>query len=118
MSRAPDPTEPDRQGQNRTKSDFVRGPIPDRHGHTPIGVVRCAEDDVVKEGRGSALGNARRAKHSGGRSKVYARFALGVLRIENAPFTKNRLRVWRSPYLFSRKFINHQHGSALVHQTS
>ena len=34
----PPPDRPDRQGQTRTKSDFVRGPIPDRHGHTPIGV--------------------------------------------------------------------------------
>jgi hypothetical protein len=32
------------KGQNRTMPDFVRSPVPDRHGHPPIGVSVCPED--------------------------------------------------------------------------
>ena len=60
MSHAPRPT-----GQTGTKPDKVRLCPRSNSGQTrthPYRGVRCPEDDVVKEGRGSALGNARRAK--------------------------------------------------------
>jgi hypothetical protein len=34
----------DRQGRNQTLSDGVGSPVPDRHGHTPMGVSDCPED--------------------------------------------------------------------------